>query len=320
MNKRRNYAQVLCMNAQSNRIESWDDVRVAYHVARLGTLSAAAAFLGVHHATVIRHIDALEGRLGSKLFQRNPRGYTPTEAGLELLRVAATTDDQLAQLSARLIGRSDTVSGDLTVTTLSGLSPQITPLLVEFGALYESVRLVFIADERPLKMEYGEAHVALRAGGRPQEPDNIAQEVASFPVALFAHKSYVAKYGALKGGADAANHRFVGNLGPIRRAPFQRWMTKHVPDEAIVYRVSEMRSYEDAVHQGAGLGFISLWSGGSNPDLVQMGPSLAEWDTKLWIVTHVDLHRTAKVQALATFLRDKLKEKIRQLDAARLQS
>ena len=48
----------------------------------MGTVSGAAQALGVHHATVIRHIDALEGRLGVKLFQRHARGYTPTEAGL----------------------------------------------------------------------------------------------------------------------------------------------------------------------------------------------------------------------------------------------
>ena len=56
-------------------MENWDEVRTAYHVAHEGTVSGAAAALGVHHATVIRHIDALEARLGTKLFQRHARGY-----------------------------------------------------------------------------------------------------------------------------------------------------------------------------------------------------------------------------------------------------
>ncbi len=51
------------------------------------TVSGAAEVLGVHHATVIRHIDALEQRLGVKLFQRHARGYTATEAGQDLLQV-----------------------------------------------------------------------------------------------------------------------------------------------------------------------------------------------------------------------------------------
>ncbi|MEM7520358.1 MAG: LysR family transcriptional regulator, partial [Pseudomonadota bacterium] len=47
-------------------MDSWDEIKTAYQVARNGTVSGAAEALGVHHATVIRHIDALEGRLGVK--------------------------------------------------------------------------------------------------------------------------------------------------------------------------------------------------------------------------------------------------------------
>ena len=48
-------------------MDNWDEVRTAYQVARMGTVSGAADVLGVHHATVIRHIDALEIRLGAHL-------------------------------------------------------------------------------------------------------------------------------------------------------------------------------------------------------------------------------------------------------------
>ncbi len=299
------------MSAQYEGLKNWDEVRFAYHVARLGTLSAAAAHLGVHHATVIRHIDALEARLGCKLFQRNARGYVPTEAGAEMMRVAAATEDQLDHMATTLRGRSEAVSGDLIVTSLSGLSPQITPLLVEFQTIYPEIRLTYRTDERLLRLEYGEAHVALRAGPRPSHPDNVVQRIDTLPVALFAHRDYVARYGALKGLADAANHRFVVRLSPERRAPFNAWLGEQVPAHAMVYRPSEMRSEEDAIHAGAGIGFLSLWSGRSNPNLVQMMPTEARWDTELWLVTHVDLHRSAKVQALTGHLRTNLAARIR---------
>ena len=66
-------------------LDNWDEIRTAFQVARMGTVSGAAEVLGVHHATVIRHIDSLEGKLGVKLFQRHARGYTPTDAGMDLL-------------------------------------------------------------------------------------------------------------------------------------------------------------------------------------------------------------------------------------------
>ena len=292
------------MNEQNDTLENWTEIRTAYHVARLGTLSAAADYIGIHHATVIRHIDTLEAQLDSKLFHRHPRGYVATEAGRDLMLIAAATEDQFTQLASRLKGRSASVSGDLIVTTLSALSPQITPLLVEFQRLYPEVRISLVAEERRLKLEYGEAHIALRAGPKPQEPDNVAQSLQQMSVALFAHKDYVKKYGELRCGEDAPNHKFVSTETIDPKVPFQKWVKQHVPNEAIIFRSNQVRTLIDAVDSGAGIGFLSKKSGNANPDLIQMAPGRLEWDTDLWIVTHVDLHRTAKVQALANFLKE----------------
>jgi DNA-binding transcriptional LysR family regulator len=57
-------------------MDKWTEIKTAYHVARLGTVSAAADVFGVHRATVIRHIDTLEAELGARVFLRNKTGYT----------------------------------------------------------------------------------------------------------------------------------------------------------------------------------------------------------------------------------------------------
>jgi DNA-binding transcriptional LysR family regulator len=114
-------------------MDNWDEVKTALHVARVGTVSGAAEVLGVHHATVIRHIDALEERLGVKLFQRHPRGYTATEAGEDLCRVAQTAQEQFAQFASRARGQGDSVSGELVVTTLSLLTPKLNPMFLQFS-------------------------------------------------------------------------------------------------------------------------------------------------------------------------------------------
>ena len=49
-------------------------------VARGGTLSVAAAELGVTSGAVSQHIRRAEARLGVVLFERTPRGLTPTPA------------------------------------------------------------------------------------------------------------------------------------------------------------------------------------------------------------------------------------------------
>jgi len=115
-------------------LENWDEIRTAYQVARLGTVSGAAEVLGVHHATVIRHIDALERRIGARLFQRHARGYTPTEAGRDLLAVAQTTQEQFNQLTSRSKGQGEAVTGELGVTSSAGSAGLITPVFATFQA------------------------------------------------------------------------------------------------------------------------------------------------------------------------------------------
>ena len=157
-------------------MDNWDEVRTAYQVARIGTVSGAAEVLGVHHATVIRHIDALEDRMKVKLFQRHARGYTPTEAGQDLLRVAQTTDDQFNQLAGRLKGQGDDVSGELVVTSLVSMATQVVPILTDFQAMYPDLIIRYLTGDRLFRLEYGEAHVAIRAGAAPDQPDNVVQK------------------------------------------------------------------------------------------------------------------------------------------------
>ncbi|HDR27253.1 LysR family transcriptional regulator [Rhodovulum sp.] len=287
-------------------LDNWDEIRTAFHVARLGTVSGAAEALGVHHATVIRHVDALETRLGVKLFQRHARGYTPTEAGEELMQVAQVTAEQFGQLSGRLRGQGAAMTGDLAVTTVDALTPLVVPVLAGFQADHPELSVRLMADPRLYRLEYGEAHVAVRAGARPDEPDNIVQTLYVQKSGLYASRDYVAAQGGL--GEDVSAHRFVGPTDEEHPAPFCRWLRAHVPAERITFRVGDMRGAVEAVEAGAGIGFVPLWQARGLPDLVEMRPPRPEWEVTIWLVTHVDLHRTAKVQALIARLKEAARE------------
>ena len=284
-------------------IETWDEVRTAFHVARLGTVSGAAEALGVHHATVIRHIDALEGRLGVKLFQRHARGYTATEAGRDLLQVAQATAEQFDQLEGRLHGHSAKVSGELVITTLEVLSPLLAPVLAHYQSSHPDVVIKLLADTRLFRLEYGEAHVAIRAGRPPEDPDNVVQKLYDQHVTLYATQAYAQRHGTMDETLDLTGHRFVGTTDDSPRANFLQWMQAQVPATQVVYRTSDMRNAVDAIEAGVGVGFAPVWYARKRPDLVQIAPIRAEWSAPIWLVTHVDLHRTAKVQSVTAALK-----------------
>ena len=284
-------------------MENWDEVRTAYQVARMGTVSGAADVLGVHHATVIRHIDALEKRLGAKLFQRHARGYTPTEAGRDLLSVAQTTEEQFGQLISRIKGQGEMVSGELVVTAITGVADLLIPVFGAFQVAHPAVSIRFLTDMRLFRLDYGEAHVAIRAGAAPQEPDNVAQPLINMRIGLYASRAYVARHGMPADEADLRNHRFVSTDNPDSRAPFLRWLNDAVPASSIMFRVTEPAATEAAITNGMAIGFLAVWKAATNPDLIEVIPSKPEWASPLWIVTHVDLHRTLKVQSFLAHLK-----------------
>lgn len=285
-------------------MDNWDEIRTAYQVARNGTVSGAADVLGVHHATVIRHIDALEQRLGVKLFQRHARGYTATEAGEDLLQVAKATDDQFSQLASRIKGLGEGVSGELVVTSLSAVSEMLAPLLTEFQEQHPEVTIRFLTGERLFRLEYGEAHVAIRAGNPPDQPDNVVQELLHTQMQLVASEAYLERHGMPVTPEEFKAHRFVGFDDADHRAPFVRWLAEIVDDPRYSYRATDDRGALDAILAGAGIGFVIGAVMEQHPTLKPVMTPHDEWSTKLWLVTHVDLHRTAKVQTFLSFVKD----------------
>ena len=234
-------------------MDNWDEIRTAYQVARVGTVSGAAEALGVHHATVIRHIDALEERLGVKLFQRHARGYTATEAGQDLMQVATATDDQFTQLAGRIRGQGEGVSGDLVVTSLVMLSPMLSPVLARFRAQNPDLTVRYLTGDRLFRLEYGEAHVAIRAGQAPDQPDNVVQPFIRQSLHLVAAPSYIEQYGRPEEEAHLQEHWFIGHESDDSRAPFNQWLVSHVPRTRIAFRTTDNRAMVDAIrHHGRG--------------------------------------------------------------------
>lgn len=278
-------------------MEHWTEIRTAARVARLGTVTAAADSLGVHRATINRHIDTLETALGGKLFQRHPKGFTPTDLGRELLRIADTADDQFEELHRKAKGRSDALQGDFIVTSLATYAPALMPILKTLGEKHPDLTIRYLVSDSLLRLEYGEAHVAFRAGARPENPDNVVREVEKIEMGLFAHASYVERYGQPASEADLTRHRFIGSDSNTHRAPFLMWLHDMVPLESIVFRANTIPAMAEAVQCAIGIGFLPRHTACKQPDLTEVFPAQAEWVSQMWMVTHMDLHRSAKVQA-----------------------
>ena len=126
-------------------------------------------------------------------------------------------------------------------------------------------------------------------------------------MALVASEAYIARHGLPKDVADLQNHLFVSHDNDHSRGPFTRWLRDVVPDDRLAYRATDNRNMQDAIIAGAGIGFVAAQAVKHFPELTEVTERRDEWSAPLWIVTHVDLHRTTKVQSFLRFLKDRIK-------------
>lgn len=279
-------------------MEKWTELRTAFRVAKLGTVSAAAVSLGYHRATVNRHIDALEEELGAPIFIRHAKGYTPTELGEEVLRAAHKAEELIEDLAGRAAGLGNRIEGEIKITILAPFAKLLMEPIAKFRADNPNCRTELIVSEDLARLEYGEAHIAIRAGAKPEHPDYVVSRFRKVRLNLYAHESYIRRRGMPRGPHDLDGHEFVLHPEGVRRLPFAQWVFDHVPASRIAVSSRHIGVNFQAVLSGLGIGFLSDTDVADRTDLHPVLPANEDWHVDLWLVTHVDLHRTNKVQSM----------------------
>lgn len=285
-------------------MKSWSEIKTVLTVMKNGTVSGAAKQLGVHRATVLRHVDALEHELKTKLFVRNANGYLVTEAGEELQRIAEITEDQFEQFSKRMRHSSSELEGNFVITSLDILCPLLMPAIRIFQEKHPKVMVNFQSSEDIFKLEYGQAHVAIRTGSKPTEDDYVCIPFADFSIGLYAHDSYIEKHGVPKTVEDFHNHYFVSNTTDSEKPHMYNWLQQHVPAANIRFRCEVRMGQAQAIKAGLGIGLMPKHEAEMDLSLTRVLPEQM-WVINNWIITHGDLHRSDKIQAFLDVLKSR---------------
>ena len=282
------------MNAQND----WDDVRYFLAVARQGSLSAAARGLGVNHSTVLRRIAALEAAMGVRLFDKLPRGYVLTAAGEDLHRTALTMEDTLAAASRRLSGRDAQLEGSLRVTTVDIVALHILPRhLVAFRARHPGIRVDVTVAEASLSLTRREADIAIRLVAEP--PDNlVGRALAGLAFAPYGAATVVDGLGA----TPAAEACWAGLDESFDHTVMAQWLKNTVAAERIVYRVNSVAALVEAVRVGLGFGLLPCALADRMSELRRLGPPIADFGIRMWLLTHRDLRLMGRVRAFLDFM------------------
>ena len=289
-------------------MDKWAELRTAYQVAKLGTVSAAATALGFHRATVNRHIDVLEEEMDARIFIRHARGYTLTELGEDVLRVARKTEELIDDLAGRINSSKAAVEGELKLTILEPFAELLMKPISDFRAKNPNCIVNLDASENLAQLEYGEAHIALRAGPKPDHLDYVVSKFAQIGFNLYAHDSYVQKFGMPKDASNFGGHQFVLPPSFGGHLSVRQWVKNIARPNMIALSSQHVDVNFKAVFAGFGIGIIEDYKAKRYGGFHRVLPINKEWSVPIWLVTHVDLHRTEKVQAMLRCIKSARKE------------
>lgn len=280
----------------------WDDYRIAYQVAISGSLTKAGAALEMNHATVLRHINQLEDCLKTKLFIRHQRGYQLTDAGKLLVAEFPSLAHQFTMLEEKLCGTEREVSGNLRVTTVPDHPPLLNHAFKAFLQAYPKLRIQIIATDEILSLAGGEAHVSIRAGKKPSEPDLIVKKLSSLSIRYYASHSYIKQHGMPKTNAEFRQHWWVMPSTEKRHIPYIKSILQHIDEENIVYQSNNFPDIACAVAEGMGIGPMTDYKAREFKQVELVETFDRPPKDSFWFVYHKDLKSSARIQALYKFL------------------
>jgi DNA-binding transcriptional LysR family regulator len=276
----------------------WEDLRYVLAVAETNSLAAAAKAVGVHHTTVLRRVNAFEKRLGLRLFDRLPTGYALTAGGEELLAAARAMSETIAALERRVAGQDLRLEGVLRLTTTDTLMGSVLPeVLAAFRSEHPGITLEVTTQNLIANLTKRDADVAIRPVSDP--PENlVGQRASGIAFAVYAARGYAESAGE----KDLREHLWIAPDDSLAGTAVARWMRRRLGPYSVALRADSLMAMRNAALAGIGAAALPCFLGDAAPGLVRLRPDVIEEMTRaLWVLTHEDLRRTARVSAFLGF-------------------
>jgi DNA-binding transcriptional LysR family regulator len=168
--------------------------------------------------------------------------------------------------------------------------------------LHPGLRLDLVVNNSFLNLTRREADVAIRGSNSP--PENlVGRRVGNIQTAVYASAEYLKARGRKR---DEADLDWVGYDDSLSHLLAAKWMSQEVAPERVALRVDSLVAMADAVAAGLGAGWLLCPLAQSRRGLRQLRPPPRDMETQIWVLTHPDLKRVARIRALTDFLHEHL--------------
>lgn len=262
---------------------AWDDLKVFLAAHRAGSLSKAAASLGVSLSTVSRRLTTLEEQVGAVLFTRTPDGLMATEAGEAILQSAETMERAAQQLPADLQALSAAPEGVVRVAAPGDVAGLVVlPAMRAVLAEHPGLRLVLEESIDLADLARREVDVGIRIEPPANAEGLVAKRVRTVRWCLAGERSFVASLGPDPDLASLPWLGFARGFG----GPAEPWMATHLPDVVPRLQVRTQSALRLAVRAGYGVAWVPVSFVWCTPGLTTIPVDDPPPGVPLWLIAH----------------------------------
>lgn len=281
---------------------NWDNLRYVLMVAEKGSIAAAARELGVNRTTVLRRINTFQDNLNCRIFERSDSGYILTPEAEKMIDAAREVENTLFNMQRQIAGHELRLEGELRVTTTDTLMVSlIGPHLAGFNRKHPHIVVDVVMTNSILDLSRRDADIAIRPTKSP-EPPLLGRRVADVRFNIYASHSYT----KFTKRSNLFKQQWIGFETSLQSTPPGKWLEASIPRENICLRGDSFIALKVAAENGMGLALLPHYLGDSS-DLLQRHPTpIDELTTGLWLITHPDLTRSAKINAFMDYFTDAL--------------
>ncbi|WP_122367211.1 LysR family transcriptional regulator [Pseudomonas coronafaciens] len=266
------------------------DLSLVLALVRGRTLARAAELLHVDISTVFRSIRRLETALGAALFEKNRRGYIPTDTAQAM---AEQAEMALSAARVALQQGEHVVSGTVRLTcTDAVLHSLLLPALATFMPQYPALTLELATSNAFANLSRRDADIALRLTNTPPE-HLIGRCLGRAEYVVCGRPDYRE--------ALEQNPASVPWISPDDSMPDHTsviWRKQAFPAVIPRYRCSSMSAVSQLVTAGLGVAALTDFTVRGLTGVERLSEPLAGCSTDLWLLTRPDCRALRSVQTL----------------------
>ena len=287
----------------------WNQVRAFLVIAEEGSFSAAARVLKTSQPTMSRQIGALEETLGVTLFERSVRGLTLTETGRDLIDHVRVMGEAATLVSMVAEGKSQDVTGEVTVTCTDLMSTTILPrVLKPLRETAPGIQVRVLASRKLEDLTERAADIAIRHV-RPDQPDLIARQLGDFRASLYAASEYLDRVGRPRTLLDVAKLDYVGNSDSTLIERLHGMGVSIQRENFVISDANGVVAWEH-VKAGYGVSLLPEPLGEAEPTVEKVLPDCPFLELPIWLVTHRELHTSRRIRIVFDTLAQGLSERL----------